>query len=80
MTREDVIQAVADRLKDKPWYRGVCTTNITQSFYTYTEFQAKVNEVEIETRLWDEPGFTIAKAHIECNCGIHGKLRGEKKL
>ena len=51
--KERVVDAVKERLKDKPWYQGVCLDTIKD--FREDQFDEAVNSCTNETIYWDAP-------------------------
>jgi hypothetical protein len=56
--QNNVVNEARKRLKDKPWYRGICLDNVpTDSAIDAEGFEKAVQDVVLETSFWDNPSF-----------------------
>jgi len=54
--QQKVLLEVEARLKDKPWFKGVCTDKLPTDEAIKEDFLRAVQSVQMETEYWDKPG------------------------
>lgn len=56
--QQQVFDLAKSRLKDKPWFRGICGDSIpSDEEIQRNGVECSVVTVEFETAMWDDPNF-----------------------
>lgn len=49
----EVLKGVRERLKDKPWFDGVCVDTIKESHSLGLSLEQAISDAELDTIYWD---------------------------
>lgn len=58
--QQQVFDTVKKRIEYEYWFKGVCVDNFPADEEIDKDFSSAVNNVQMETELWDNPAFGVA--------------------
>lgn len=59
--REKVVEEAKRRIRGESWFKGVCVNHIPNEQDCEDNFEHCVNQVILETEMWDNPDFLKEK-------------------
>lgn len=68
--QQEAVNLAKEKLKDKPWFEGVCIDNLPTEEECKENLEDAVNSIVFETCMWDAPDFMECLAENEIHNGV----------